>query len=146
MKNALTSIVLLFVLAGCQSVSKDDVSAHINGYWQIEKVVTADGDDKDYQGNTVYDHFEIKNGTGLRTKVMPRLDGKFETNNLSETISVTHDDNGTFLNYATDYAKWKEEVKAISDEELVLVNDRNIEYHYKKAGPINMLDDGKATE
>ena len=103
-------MVLTALIASCSSVSQQDI-AKINGYWQIEKVVLPDGENKDYQGNTVYDHFELIDGKGMRTKVMPQLDGTFTTNNISEHISVVRDDDRFFLAYATDYATWREEVQ-----------------------------------
>lgn len=133
------------MLIGCQRISEQDIEK-INGYWQIEKVVTASGEDKEYQANTTYDYFQVKNRKGTRTKVMPQLDGSFQTNNLQEQVSVEFKDGEAHLNYITDYAKWSEEIKTLSEDELVLVNAQKIEYHYKKAGPINLDDDGKATK
>jgi hypothetical protein len=42
--------------------------------------------------------------------------------------------------------KWSEELIALSDDELVLKNKEKKEYHYKKTGSINLLDDGKTTK
>ena len=145
MRFLLSLFTFCVVLTSCNSVSKEDV-AKINGYWQIEKVVTADGEDKQYQGNTSYDFFELKDGKGTRTKVMPQLDGSFLTNNLHEQISVRFKDGDVFLDYVTEYAKWSEEVQSVTNEEMVLVNAQNIEYHYKKAGPIKLDDDGETTK
>lgn len=130
----LLAFSLLFISCS-DKISKEQI-AQINGYWQIEKVITPKGEQKDYQANTSYDYFEIKDDKGFRSKVMPQLDGSFLTNNLKETISVSYEDDGTYLNYSTQYAKWKEKVKALNDEELVVENHQKIEYHYKKAGPI----------
>ncbi|RZJ65347.1 MAG: hypothetical protein EOO50_14220 [Flavobacterium sp.] len=138
-------LVFCFALTGCKGISKDDISK-INGYWQIEKVVTANGQDKQYQGNTSYDFFKIHNGKGTRTKVMPQLDGSFLTNNINEQITVRFDDGDAYLDYVTEYAKWSEEVRSVSTDEMVLVNAQKIEYHYKKAGPIKLDDDGQTTK
>jgi len=35
---------------------------------------------------------------------------------------------------------------SITDEKLVVKNQEKKEYHYKKAGPVNLLDDGKKTK
>lgn len=146
MKYALASLFFsLFVLSCSQTVSEADV-AKMNGYWQIEKVVTADGRDKQYQGNTSYDFFEIKGNKGTRTKVMPQLDGSFLTNNLHEQVSVIFKDGNAYLEYETGYAKWKEEIQSVSEEEMVLVNAQNTEYHYKKAGPINLGENGETAQ
>jgi hypothetical protein len=61
-------------------------------------------------------------------------------------VKVRFEDNKAFIDYATPYAKWSEELVAISNDELVLRNAEKKEYHYKKAGPIHILDDGKKTK
>lgn len=137
MRRYIFLVAWMLILTGCTSVSKED-TAKLNGYWQIEKVITADGDEKPYQGNTSYDFFEIKNDKGTRTKVMPQLDGSFQTNNLQEHISVVFEDGNAYLDYTTEYAKWREEIKSLTAEKLVLLNAQDIEYHYKKAGPIKL--------
>lgn len=138
MKHFTALIVFLLFFTSCQTEISKEQMANLNGYWQIEKVMTADGEQKDYQANTSYDFFEVTNDKGFRAKVMPQLDGSFITNNLKEQINVTYEEGGTFLNYATEYAKWREQVKTLTEDELVLENAQKIEYHYKKAGPIKL--------
>jgi hypothetical protein len=43
----------------------------------------------------------------------------------------------------TPYAKWSEELIAVSNEKLVFKNTEDKEYHYKKSTPINLQGDGK---
>ena len=38
--------------------------------------------------------------------------------------------------------KWKEKIKAISRDKLIIINVSKAEYHYKKATPINILEPG----
>ena len=140
--------ILLFtvsLLVSCGKVSKQDAQK-LNGYWEIEKVLKADGSEKEYKINMMYDFFEIgKDFKGFRKKVSPQLDGKFLTDDSSEALEITEKDDKIYLNYKTDYATWKEELKSISDEQMVIINQQNIEYHYKKAKAINLLD-GEATK
>lgn len=109
----------------------------MNGYWEIEKAELPDGSKKEYKVNTTIDFFEIKGKTGFRKKVMPQLDGKYLMNNLSENITVSNNEGAIILNYSTPYAKWKEEIISLSDEKLVIKNDQDIEYHYKKPKPFS---------
>jgi len=51
-----------------------------------------------------------------------------------------------YLDYATPYMKYTEEIIALSAEELVMLNAQKTEYHYKKATAINILSDGKKTK
>jgi len=96
--------------------------------------------------NESFDYFDIKNNKGIRKKVMPQLDGTFLTSDSFENVSVRFKDDQVFLDYKTDYAKWSEELISITDEKLVVKNQEKKEYHYKKAGPVNLLDDGKKTK
>lgn len=144
-KTALLLFVALLLTACGQKVSKEETQK-LNGYWEIEKVLMPDGSEKDYKINMMYDFFEIgKDYKGFRKKVTPQLDGKFLADDSQEAIEITEKDSKIYLNYKTDYATWKEELKAISEDKMVILNQQNIEYHYKKATAINLLD-GKETE
>lgn len=140
------AILLLFVLSSChQKITQQDISK-LNGYWEIEKVVLADGNEKKYTYNEAFDYFQLKENKGFRKKVMPQLDGRFLVNNQSEKIEITFENDKTYINYTTPYSKWKEEIKLLSSEKLIVINALNTEYQYKKAAPINILEDGKTTK
>jgi hypothetical protein len=146
MKNTFMILVLSLLFVSCKQEIKPADIAKLNGYWEIEKVVFDKGEEKAYGMNENFDFFQMKGNKGTRTKVMAQLDGTFLTTDTFENVSVRFTDKGTFLDYKTDYAKWSEELISISDETFVVKNDQNKEYHYKKAGPINILNDGKKTK
>ncbi|SHH37539.1 hypothetical protein [Flavobacterium defluvii] len=146
MRNTFMILVLSLLFVSCKQEIKPADIAKLNGYWEIEKVVFDKGEDKTYGMNENFDFFAFKGNKGTRTKVMAQLDGTFLTTNTFENVSVRFTDKGTFLDYSTNYAKWSEELISISNEEFVVKNDQNKEYHYKKAGPINILNDGKETK
>ncbi|MDR7371197.1 hypothetical protein [Flavobacterium aquidurense] len=146
MKNTFMILVLSLLFVSCKQEIKPADIAKLNGYWEIEKVVFDEGEVKDYGMNENFDYFQIKGTKGTRTKVMAQLDGSFLTTNTFENVSVRFTDKGTFLDYKTDYAKWSEELISISDKEFVVKNAQQKEYHYKKAGPLNILNDGKETK
>jgi hypothetical protein len=132
--------VLLFImlLISCHSnVKKEDVKK-LNGYWEIKQVKFSTGKTKDYKINETIDYFELRQAqfdnevVGFRQKVMPQFDGKFQTNGIKENIKVVENDNSFFLEYNTKYGKWKEEIISIEDSILVLKNNENLEYTYKK--------------
>ena len=144
--SKLLPILLIFLLTGCgNSISTEDIQL-MNGYWEIEKVVFPDGDDKDFKVNMTYDYIELKGNTGFRRKGAPRFDGKFEANDVLEEIIITIKDDKVLVNYSTEFAKWQEELQEISDEKMVLSNSENKEYHYKRTAPLNFTDDGKKTK
>ena len=131
-------IGLLFfalLLISCHSnVKKEDINK-INGYWEIKQVKFSTGKTKDYKINETIDYFELKNNEGFRQKVMPQFDGKFQTNNIKESIKIVEKDNSFFIEYYTKFGKWEEEIVTIEDSTLVLKNKENLEYTYKKFKP-----------
>ena len=147
MKNSLKIIFISLFFVGCQKEIKPEEIAYLNGYWEIEKVVFNTDEEKLYKVNESYDFFELNaNNKGIRKKVIPQLNGTFLINDTYENISLVYMDKAVFIAYATRYAKWKEEIILLTKEKLVLRNDEKNEYHYKKTGPINILNDGKKTK
>jgi hypothetical protein len=147
MKNLVTIVLFSFLLVGCkQQIQSTDIP-NINGYWEIEKVVFDEGEDKEYATNQNYDYFQIdKNNQGIRKKVAPQLDGTFLVDDSFEKVSIRFQEDKAYLDYATPYMKYTEEIIALSAEELVVLNAQKKEYHYKKATAINILGDGKKTK
>lgn len=122
----------------CQEKVKPEDISKINGYWEIAKVNLPDGSEKNFKINETIDFFEVKNDSGFRKKVTPQFDGKYLVNNESEKVKVMYEEDKIFLQYATSYSKWKEEVVTISDEKLVLKNAAEIEYEYKRPIPFSI--------
>lgn len=134
------------ILTSCQQkVTEQDISK-LNGYWEIEKVILPDGNEKKYTINETFDYFQIKDNKGFRKKVKPLLNGRFEVDEQSEKVEIVFEKDKTYMVCTTPYAKWKEELQSLSDEKMVIVNIAKAEYHYKKTAPINLLDDGKKTK
>ena len=144
-KTFVFAFIAILVLSCKPNVTAGDM-AKLNGYWEIEKVVFPDGSEKAYTINESYDYFEIKNNNGFRQKVMPQLDGTFLTNNISESIAIKEKEGKYSIDFSTPYAKWSEEIMALTDDKLVLLNPSKKKYHYKRTQPINLLNDGKKTQ
>lgn len=138
MKKTVYILLIFILLVACKQQIKENDIVKINGYWEIEKVVLKDGDKKDYKVNETIDFFEVKDNKGFRQKVMPQLDGTYLTNNIKESISISNENGDYFINYATKYGKWKEEILEIKDSVLVLKNKENLEYHYKRQIPFSL--------
>lgn len=147
MKNTFKILFVSFLFISCQQRIKPTDVSKINGYWEIEKVVFEGGEDKEYKMNESYDYFQIgKDNKGFRKKVMPQLNGTFLVNDVSENVAVRFKDDKAFLDYATPYMKWSEELITLSENELVVKNSQKKEYHYKRAESINLLGNGKKTK
>lgn len=136
-KIALLLLTALTLFSCGPSVSEKDLPK-LNGYWEIQEAVMADGTKKEYKVNATVDYFELKGKIGFRKKVMPQFDGSYRANDISEKISVAETDGKLYLNYTTDYAKWKEEIVELTDEELVVKNQHDMEYRYKRSEPVTV--------
>ena len=59
MKHLFKVLLISLAFVGCkQKIQSTDISK-INGYWEIEKVVFDQGEDKEYGANQNYDFFQI---------------------------------------------------------------------------------------
>lgn len=138
MKGCLKILVLFLILTSCKQQIKVVDIAKLNGYWEIEKVVLPDDGNKDYKINETVDFFTIKNNAGFRHKVTPQFNGKYLVNEFAERVKIVVNDDKTFIEYSTDFAKWKDELVSISDTELVVKNDADIQYQYKRPIPFSV--------
>ena len=138
MKKKFLLIVFIGFLNSCQQKITSADLINLNGYWEIVKAVTADGTKKEYKVNETIDYFDIKNKKGFRKKVMPQLNGTYLVNNQQESIEVEAKEGKTFLNYTTTYAKWKEQIISLTKDKLVLKNEQNHTYFYKKPIPFSV--------
>ena len=131
MKRILLLIVLGSVFSCKQKITDADIS-NLNGYWEIEKVELPDGDKKEYKVNETIDFFKIDGNKGFRKKVMPQLDGTYLTNDIQEDIVIAVKDGDATIQYKTTYASWKEEIIELTKDKLVVKNEQDLEYHYKR--------------
>lgn len=136
MKNILGLFAFSLLAVSCSKPISAEELKNLNGYWEINEVKTADGDTKGFQSNNNVDFFELKDLKGTRTKVVPQFDGKNQTNGIKEQFTVLDSANATYLKYSTDYAKWTEKVDKITKDELVIINQNDIKYTYKRFTPI----------
>ena len=131
MKKIILFLVFGLFLSCKQSISESDLQ-NLNGYWEIEKVELPDGDKKEYKVNETIDFFKITDKKGFRSKVMPQIDGTYLTNDLKEDVVVVLKDGDATIQYQTNYANWNEEIIELSKDKLVVKNQQDLEYHYKR--------------
>jgi hypothetical protein len=131
MKKIILFLVFGLFLSCKQSISEADLQ-NLNGYWEIEKVELPDGDKKEYKVNETIDFFKINDKKGFRSKVMPQIDGTYLTNDLKEDVIIVLKDGDATIQYKTNYANWNEEIIELSKDKLVVKNQQDLEYHYKR--------------
>lgn len=131
MKKVMLFLVFGALLSCKQSFVEADLQ-HLNGYWEIEKVVLPDGDKKEYKVNETIDFFKITKSNGFRTKVMPQIDGTYLTNNINESVNVVIKDGAASIHYKTTFASWHEDIITLTKDLFVVRNQQDLEYHYKR--------------
>ncbi|MEZ4803676.1 MAG: lipocalin family protein [Gelidibacter sp.] len=133
-----TIIFLLLITLSCSNNPEDSIE-HLNGYWEIDEVILADGTKRDYNFNETIDFIEIKDDlTGFRKKLKPNFDGTFSTSNDAETLRVVIENDSLNIYYNTKYAEWKETVLKASENELILQNQNKFRYVYKRYEPLDL--------
>ena len=134
-------IILYFALTLVIACAKnpENFIPHLNGYWEIDEVTLADGSKRDYTYNDTVDFLNITdNLTGFRKKLKPGFDGKYTTSDDAESLELKIENKQLYIYYTTPYASWKETALNATDDQLLIVNDQNIKYLYKRFEPINI--------
>ena len=130
-------MLLLSILFSCDQAPEPFPLENLTGYWEIEKVVFAEGEEKLYKINETIDYIYVKDSAGFRKKVMPQFDGTYLENGDLETVKVRGKDGRTFLDYQTAFSKRFEEISELTSDKLVVKID-GAEYHYKKPIPFSV--------
>lgn len=128
-------IVLAITMLSCQK-NPEKMLMHLSGYWEIEKVIFADGQEKSFTISTWVDYIEVDSTKGIRKKVSPTLEGKFRATETEEIIEIKIENDSLNLYYTTPFDSWKETVLAVDDEKLIVINAEKTRYQYKKFQPL----------
>ncbi len=130
--------ILTFVFISCSdTITKEDLK-HINGYWEITKVLFPDGKKKEYKVSPSIDFFELKDVSGYRKKVNPKFNGSFETSDDAELFEISQEEELFQIIYKNNLATWQETILFVNKERLILLNNEGVQYHYKRFEPINI--------
>lgn len=133
-----TILILSLLLFNC---SKDPHSLiqYLNGYWEIDEVIMADGSKREYTYNDTVDFLSISDSlTGFRKKMKPSFDGTYTTSDDAESLSLKIEDDSLHMYYTTPFANWKETILDATEDKLVIINEQKIKYLYKRFEPINV--------
>ena len=131
MRNIILMLVLGLMLSCKQTITDADLQ-NLNGYWEIEKVNLPDGDKKEYKINETIDFFKLQSKKGFRKKVMPQLEGTYLVNNVQEDFIIKVENGTAIIQYKTKYASWNEEIIELSSDKLVVKNQQDLKYQYKR--------------
>lgn len=141
-------IIILSVLSvfSCKEKVAIGNVAKIIGYWQITKVESVDGNEKEYPVNENYEYFDIKNNIGFHKKVRWQPMGTFLVDDLQEKMTATERDGILVLNFSSEFGKRTEKVIQLTDSLLVLESQEGAEFYYKKVNVNRLPEYGKKAE
>ncbi len=123
--------ILFLVIVSCSKPNPLDYIQHISGYWEIEKVVLADGTEKLYKFNQNIDFFEVQEFSGIRKKVQPKLDGSFIVTQDIKNFSLEVENDSLRIYYKTPLSNWKETIISAKENEMIIKNETGNIYFYK---------------
>lgn len=131
-------ILWIFILMSCGD-NPEVYIEHINGYWEIEKVVLSDGSKRDYAYNETIDYFNISDSLlGIRKKLKPNFEGTYITSKNSESFKLVVENDSLNIYYKTPYDNWKETILYAGEEKLKVINSNKNVYLYKRYIPIKI--------
>ncbi|WP_299395324.1 lipocalin family protein [uncultured Gelidibacter sp.] len=137
MKKLLVYSIFFLVMA-CGK-NPESFIPHLNGYWEIDEVTLPDGSKRDYTYNDTVDYLSVTDSlTGFRKKMKPSFDGTYTTSDDAESLKLKIENDSLNVYYTTPYAQWKETVLNATEDALLIVNEQNVRYLYKRFEPITV--------
>lgn len=124
-------VSLMILIASCAKPDPNTYIQHLNGYWEIDKVITAFGQEKQYTFNQDIEFIEVSDSSGIRKKVRPQFDGSFLASNNTEKFVLKIENDSLRLHYTTAMHHWKETVISAKENELIIKNQDGNLYFYK---------------
>lgn len=131
-------LILGLVIFSC-SKNPETYIQHIEGYWEIDEVIMADGSKKEYKFNETVDYISLNDSLkGFRKKLKPGINDTYFTSDDAEALELKTEDNILNIYYSTRYANWKETVLEASINQLRIITDSETIYVYKRYTPIQL--------
>ena len=132
-------LLFLIILSACSSKNKTVDLNELTGYWEIEKVVFPDGQEKVYGLNTSIEYFLLDGQSGFRKKVQPQLDGQYLTSDDAQRFSISQLENQEhILVYVNEGLQWQEKLDELTADRLILISDQEVIYVYKRYIPLDL--------
>ncbi|MBL4662408.1 MAG: hypothetical protein JKY22_02340 [Flavobacteriaceae bacterium] len=132
MKNLLLILCLTLCCISCGGNDPSHQIPFIAGYWEIKSVEMPDGTIKEFTVNTSVDYILVKADSGVRKKLMPRLNGSYREFPSSEKFTFINRNDSLLMYYQTPFASWTETVIKADEKVLIVKNKDGKEYIYKR--------------
>lgn len=124
-------LLIAAIIVSCSQPNPNQYIQYLDGYWEIEKVIMANGQEKQYTFNQSIDFIETKDTIGIRKKLQPQLDGSFIATNNAEQFTIKIENDSLRLFYTTPLATWKETIISAKENQMIVKNEEGNLYFYK---------------
>jgi hypothetical protein len=128
----------MLFLNSCEDKNTSIDINKLNGYWEIVQAQNPYGKSVVYSINTQIDYFEIEDSLGFRKKMKPDLNGNYTTSKALEKFTLYTENDSLKLDYTTPYDSWTEVILELNDSLMLVINQNDFLYTYKKFEPINI--------
>ena len=131
-------ILFICIVLNFSCIEKQEIDISLlDGYWEIQSVKQDNKLLKTYPFSGIIDYFEVENGKGLRKKVMPKIDGKFETSLHKINFNISQKNGETIIEYFDKNNIFTETIVKLDSTELFITNKENYIYHYRVYEKLN---------
>jgi len=138
MRVLLVLLLLIFISCGNEKQTDGPIEiSKLNGYWEIVQAQNPYGKNVVYTINSTIDYIELKDSIGFRKKMNQNIGGKLKTSKDLEKFKVIVENDTLKLTYNTLYSNWKEAVLRLNDSLLLIKNENDFLYTYKRFKPLN---------
>ncbi len=136
MKKTLYLLLVSTILINCNYSKKVTINS-LDGFWEIDKVIAPNGEEKPYNFNPFIDFFKMEtDSTGYRKKLKAAFNGAYEGNNISQKFTVSKNKETYTITYNVKNTTWTEILIEASPQKIILQNSEGINYIYKPFTPI----------
>jgi len=146
-KNILPALLVLFFSCKEKTAFTVEDLQQLNGFWEIAKVIYPDGNKKTYTVNPTIDFIQIDGMKGYRKKVYPNLNGTYTATDDTQFFYIARKANkGFFITYRNNLTAWQEALVFLAKDKFYVVNKDGIIYRYRRYEPLEITQNGQATE
>lgn len=128
--------IFCFLFSSCSEEKKVIDLTNLNGYWEIDQVITPSGSEKKFSFNAYVDYFKTTDSIGFRSKVKPQFGGKYKSNQQKIIYHINTKNDSVFITYTNAQKSWNDLVLEASPQQICLQNNLGNLYYYRPYIPI----------
>lgn len=130
------TITLCWLLFSCSEEKKVIDLTNLNGYWEIDRVITSGGSEKKFGFNPYIDFFKTNDSVGFRSKTKPQFGGKYQSNKEKIRYRINTKNDSIFITYTNAKKTWADVLIEASATQICLQNNLGNLYFYRPYTPI----------